>query len=388
MSYSYDHVMTTLTADQREYAERAEAVAEEFADDAYTWEGSVPWENLQRLAEADLYCPSISEAYGGQGRSDVAAMLLIEAVGRVCPDTGWFTYMQSMVGPRAIDLFGSEAVKSEYLPAVTAGESFVSIAISEPEAGSDVGSMSTEVTEDDDGTLVCNGEKTWVGGVPFGDAAVTWVRFPEGLGSVVIPYDDPGVEIEEVYTNMAGYAQTRFSIDDVVIPKSHVLTRGKEAFKRQLISLNWERLGSSALTVAWAETALERALAYASEREQFDQTLDEFQGIEWKFAEMYRQVETAASLVYGCAAGAQGHEEPPSRLRTSTAKLHCSQIAEEVVSEAVQVVGARAYQQGHPLEYLYRFARSRRIAAGTDEMQLNTIARALKSDGVPAVSDR
>ena len=379
--------MTTLTPEQQAFAEHAEAVADEFADDAYSWGGEVPWEKLERLAEEDLYCPSIDKAYGGQGLTDVEALLLIQAVGRACPDTGWFTYMQSMVGPRAIDLFGSEAVKAEYLPAVTAGESFVSIAISEPDAGSDVANMTTEVTESN-GKLVCNGEKTWVGGVPFGDAAVTWVRFPEGLGSVVIPYDDPGAEIEQVYTNMAGYAQTHFTIDDVTIPEAHVLTRGTEAFKQQLISLNWERLGSSALTVAWAEAALEQALAYASDREQFDQSLDSFQGIEWKLAEMYRQTETAASLVYGCAAGAQGHERPPSRLRTSTAKLHCSQIAEEVVSEAVQIVGARAYQQGHPLEYLYRFARSRRIAAGTDEMQLNTIARALKSDGLPPVSDR
>jgi len=379
--------MQALTAEQRDFAERAESVAKEFADDAYTWHGDVPWENLQRLAAAELYCPSISEEYGGQGLSDVAAMLLTEAVGRECPDTGWFTYMQCMVGPRAIDLFGSEEVKSEYLPDVTAGESFVSIAISEPEAGSDVGSMTTEIREED-GQLVCTGEKTWVGGVPFGDAAVTWVRFPEGLGSVVIPYDDPGIEIEEVYTNMAGYAQTHFSINDVVVPESHVLTRGKEGFKEQLISLNWERLGSSALTVAWAEAALEQALDYATEREQFGQTLDEFQGIEWKLAGMYRQVETAASIVYMAAAGAQGHEQPPSRLRTSTAKLHCSQIAEEVVSEAVQTVGARAYQQGHPLEHLYRFARSRRIAAGTDEMQLNTIAGALKEDGLPSISER
>ncbi|MBV0923872.1 acyl-CoA/acyl-ACP dehydrogenase [Halomicroarcula limicola] len=379
--------MRTLTAEQRDYAERAESVAAEFEEEAYTWGGDVPWENLQRLAEADLYCPSISEEYGGQGLSDVTAMLLTEAVGRVCPDTGWFTYMQSIVAPRAIDLFGSETVKEEFLPAVTAGESFVSIAMSEPDAGSDVGSMTTEVTEED-GQLVCNGEKTWVGGVPFGDAAVTWVRFPEGLGSVVIPYDDPGVEIEKVYTNMAGYAQTHFTIDDVVIPETHVLTRGKEAFKEQLVSLNWERLGSSILTVAWAEAALEQALEYASEREQFGQPIDEFQGIEWKLAEMYRQVETAASLVYMSAAGAQGHERAPPRLQTSTAKLHCSQIAEEVVSEAVQIVGARAYQQGHPLEHLYRFARSRRIAAGTDEMQLNTIAGALKDDGLPAVSER
>ncbi len=379
--------MTNLTTQQRQYAERAESVATEFSDEAYTWHGEVPWNNLARLVEADLYCPSISEKYGGQGLSDLTAMILTEAVGRSCPDTGWFSYMQSMVAPRAIDLFGSEALKEEYLPAVTAGESIISIAISEPEAGSDVGSMATEVTETD-GELICNGEKTWVGCVPCGDAAVTWVRFPEGLGSVLIPYDDPGVKIEEVHTNMAGYAQTHFSIEEVVVPKSHVLTRGKEAFKQQLVSLNWERLGSSILTVAWAEAALEQALDYASEREQFGQTLDEFQGIEWKFAEMYRQIETAAALVYQSAGGAQGHERPPSRLQTSTAKLHCSQIVENVVSEAIQTVGARAYQQGHPLEYLYRFARGRRIAAGTDEMQLNTIARALKDEGLPAVSQR
>jgi alkylation response protein AidB-like acyl-CoA dehydrogenase len=385
--YSVKNIMSTLNREQREYAERAESVAAEFSDEAYTWHGDAPWNNLSRLAKADLYCPSISEAYGGQGLSDMTAMLLTEAVGRVCPDTGWFTYMQCMVAPRAIDLFGSEVVKEKYLPDVTAGESFISIAISEPEAGSDVASMTTEVTEEN-GELICNGEKTWVGGVPFGDAAVTWVRFPEGLGSVVIPYDHPGVEIEEIHTNMAGYAQTHFSINDVVIPESHVLTRGEEAFKRQLVSLNWERLGSSILTVAWAEAALEQALEYASEREQFGQALTEFQGMEWKFAEMYRQVETAAALVYLSAGGSQGHEQPPSRLRTSTAKLHCSQIAEEVVSEAIQTVGARAYQQGHPLEYLYRFARSRRIAAGTDEMQLNTIARALQEGGLPAVSER
>ncbi|QIO22062.1 acyl-CoA dehydrogenase family protein [Haloarcula sp. JP-L23] len=379
--------MGMLSTDQRAFAERAESVAAEFADDAYTWDGDPPWANLRRLAEEGLYCPSIDEAYGGQGRSDVAALLLTEAVGRECPDTGWFTYMQSVVGPRAIDLFGSEAVKEAYLPDVTAGESFVSIAISEPAAGSDVASMTTEVTEEG-GQLVCNGEKTWVGGVPFGDAAVTWVRFPEGLGSVVIPYDDPGVEIEEVYTNMAGYAQTHFTIDDVVVPESHVLTRGEDAFKEQLVALNWERLGSSVLTVAWAEAALELALAYASEREQFGHPIGDFQGIEWKLAEMYRQVETAAALVYQAAAGAAGHGQPPSRLQTSTAKLHCSRMVEAVVSEAVQIVGARAYQQGHPLEYLYRLARGRRIAAGTDEMQLNTVARALKDDGLPAVSER
>ncbi|WP_075936066.1 acyl-CoA dehydrogenase family protein [Halosegnis longus] len=379
--------MQALSPELQAYAERVEEVASEFEDEAYTWEGDIPWENLQLLADEGVYCPSIDEAYGGQGMSDLASVVLTEAVSRACPDTGWFVYTQSMVGPRAIDLFGSESVKERYLPGVTAGEDHISIAISEPDAGSDVGNMTTTV-EEEDGRLVCNGEKMWVGGVPFSDVAVTWVRFPEGLGSVVLPLDDPGIEVVEEYRNMAGYSQTHFSIDDVEIPADHVLTRGEDGFKQQLVSLNWERLGSSTLAIGWAAAALEQALAYADGREQFDQSLDDFQGIEWKLAEMYRQLETAAGVVYNTAASADGHESAPSRLKTSVAKLHASQIAEEVISEAVQVVGARAYQQGHPLEYLYRLARGRRIAAGTDEMQLNTIARALKEDGVPKVSER
>ncbi len=380
--------MESLTPKQQAFAEEAERVAETFAEEAYTWHGDLPWENTAALADADLLCPSIDERYGGQGLSDLAAVLLVDAVGRVCPDTGWFAYTQSTVGPRAIDLFGGDTVKERYLPAVTAGEGHVAIAISEPDAGSDVGSMTTAVEEEEGGGLVCSGEKTWVGGVPFSDAAVTWVKFPEGLGSVVLPLDDPGVEVVEEHTNMAGYSQTHFRIDEVPIPESHVLTRGKEAFKEQLVSLNWERLGSAICATSWATAGLEHALAYAQEREQFGERIADFQGMEWKLAEMYRQIETAAATVYGAAAAAQGHETPPDRTRTSVAKLHCSETAERVVSEAVQTVGARAYQQGHPLEYLYRLTRGRRIAAGTDEVMKNTIARALKEEGVPAVSER
>jgi hypothetical protein len=379
--------MESLSPEEQAFAEAAEEVAAGFEEKAFTWRGDMPWENMQALADADLLCPSIDERYGGQGMSDLAAVLLVDAVGRVCPDTGWFTYTQSTVGPRAIDLFGSEEVKEKYLPDVTAGEGHVAIAMSEPNAGSDVASMNTTV-EEEGGELVCNGEKMWVGGIPFSDAAVAWVKFPEGLGSIVLPVNDPGISVEEEYHNMAGYSQTHFQIDDVPIPESHVLTRGRDAFKEQLISLNWERLGSSICATAWATAGLEYALEYAQEREQFDQPIADFQGMEWKLAEMYRQVETAAATVYNAAGSAQGHEDPPGRLRTSVAKLHCSETAERVVSEAVQTVGARAYQQGHPLEYLYRLTRGRRIAAGTDEVMKNTIARALKKEGVPAVSDR
>lgn len=99
--------MESLTPKQQAFAEEAERVAATFAEEAYTWHGDLPWENMAALADADLLCPSVDERYGGQGLSDLAAVLLVDAVGRVCPDTGWFAYTQSTVGPRAIDLFGA-----------------------------------------------------------------------------------------------------------------------------------------------------------------------------------------------------------------------------------------------------------------------------------------
>jgi len=379
--------MTVLTAEHRAYLSEVEAVTASFEEQAYTWEGALPRDNIRALADAGVYCPSIDAEYGGGGHSDLHAILLSEAVARACPDTGWYTYLQCMVGPKAIDLFGTDEVKSSYLPGVTAGEDIISIAISEPDAGSDVKSMQTTVTEADDGLSV-SGEKMWVGGVPYATAAVTWVKFEEGLGSVVLPMDDPGVSVIEEYENSAGYIQTHFQIDDVWIPESYVLTRGREAFKQQLISLNWERLGASAVSLGWAVAALEKALGYSQQREQFGGPLTDNQGIQWKLAEMYRQIETTAATIYAAAASPDDSAVVPDRIQTSVAKLQSSQIVEEVVSEAVQLVGARAFQQGHDLEYLYRLARGRRIAAGTDEMMLNTVARALLRDGVPGMETR
>jgi len=167
-------------------------------------------------------------------------------------------------------MFGTEAAKERYLPPVTAGEDAIAIAISEPEAGSDVGSMRTTVEADGD-ELVVNGEKTWVSNVPHASAVVVWVRFPEGLGSLVVEFDWPSVEIQQHYTNMAGHTQTHFYLEDVVVPAENVLTRGEDGFKRQLQALNWERLGSATLANAFGRCALDRALDYAEDREQFGQ---------------------------------------------------------------------------------------------------------------------
>jgi alkylation response protein AidB-like acyl-CoA dehydrogenase len=381
-------VMLSLSAEQEMVVSSLEELARaEFADDAFTWEGDLPMENVELLADRGYLGLNIAEEYGGGGMGEFEAMLSIEAVGQVCPDTAEYLYNQQMVAPRAIEMFGSEAVKERYLPGVTAGEESVAIAISEPEAGSDVGAMTTAI-EERDGDLVLNGEKVWVSNVPHASAAVVWVKFPDGHGSVVVDLEDneDDIEIEQHYTNMAGHTQTQFRMHDIVVPETHVLTRGKGGFKQQLQALNWERLGSSTLANAIARCALEKALEYGQQREQFDQPIADFQGIEWKLAEMAKELEASRSLTYRAAINAADQGRLPDRMDASLAKLYSGEMVENVVSESLQIHGANGYQQGHPLEYLYRLARGRRLAAGTDEIQKNQIAAALKRDGLPSLA--
>ncbi|WP_254838534.1 acyl-CoA dehydrogenase family protein [Natronomonas marina] len=364
----------------------ADIAEREFADRAFTWEGEFPWKNVRLLADQGLFGLNIAEAYGGGGMTELEAILAIETVGTVCPDTANALYGQTMVAPRAIEMFGTETAKEEYLPPVCNGESVIAIAISEPHAGSDVGSMNTRVERTDAGLRI-TGEKIWVSWVPDADAAVVWTRFPDdNLGTVVVDLDADGVEIGEHYTNMAGDTQTHFFMEDVRIPEENVLVRGREAFKQQLKALNWERVGSAAYANAMSRCALDHALEYAQEREQFDQRIADFQGLRWKLADAVKELEAARSLTYRAAIGAQSQSRVPDRLTANVAKLYASETVERVVSEALQLFGAAGYQREHPLEYLYRLQRGRRIAAGTDEITKNTIADVLLDEGLPSIA--
>ncbi|MFB6121913.1 MAG: acyl-CoA dehydrogenase family protein [Haloferacaceae archaeon] len=375
--------MFDLTSEQELLVSSLEELArDEFADDAFEWEGEPPWPNVELLADRGYLGINVDEAYGGGGLSEFEAMLTIETVGRVCPDTAEFLYNQQMVAPRAIEMFGTEAAKERYLPPVTAGEDAIAIAISEPGAGSDVGAMNTRV-EERDGRLVADGEKLWVSNVTHASAAVVWAKFADGLGAFVLEFDWDGVDVQEHYTNMAGHRQTHFYMEDVTVPEENVLVRGRDGFKQVLRALNWERLGSATLANAIAQCAVDEALEYARDREQFGRSLDEFQGIEWKLADVVKELEASRTLAYRAAVNARSNDRIPDRLEASLAKLYSGEMVEYVTSEALQIHGANGYQRGHPLEYLYRLARGRRIAAGTDEIQKNQIASVLKDRGLP-----
>lgn len=381
--------MSSLTTEQEMLVSQLEDLArEEFADRAFEWDGEPPWENVELLADRGFLGINISEEYGGGGMGEFEAMLTIEAVGRVCPDTAEFLYNQQMVAPRTVEMFGTEAAKEEYLPGITAGEESMAVAISEPEAGSDVGSMKTHLEEADDGGYYLTGEKIWVSNVEHSRSAVVWTKFPDGnVGGVIMEFDADGVSIDQHYTNMFDHKQTQFRMDEVYIPEENVLTSGREGFIEMLQALNWERLGSATFANAMAANAIEKALEYAQNRVQFDQPIADFQGIEWKLADMVKQYEASRALTHRAAQNAAEQGRIPDRLDASLAKVFSGEMVEDVVSESLQIHGANGYQQGHPLENLYRRARARRLAAGTDEIQKNQIAAVLKKDGLAKVSE-
>ncbi|MFB6142188.1 MAG: acyl-CoA dehydrogenase family protein [Halorientalis sp.] len=375
--------MAGLSQEQRMIVSSVRDLAEsEFAADAGTWEGEFPRRNVELLAENGFLGLNVDEAYGGAGLSEFEAMLVIDAVGQVCPDTGYALNVQHFF-PLIVQEYGSEAAKERYLPPIVEGRAMIATAISEPEAGSDVMSMETTVRETD-GELVLNGQKTWVSDVRESEVVIVWTMFEgEGLGSVLVDLDADGLEVGEHFTNMAGHTQTQLFFEDVTVPPENVLVRGDVA--RQFEALNWERLGNAAMLNGMMAFAADRALEYASDRTQFDQPIVDFQGIEWKFAEMVKRLEASRSLAARAGQRARERGDTPDRLESSIATLFASESAEQLVSEALQIHGANGYQQGHPLEYLYRFVRGFRIGAGTDEIQRNQIAAVVKQRGIPTV---
>ncbi|WP_336346224.1 acyl-CoA dehydrogenase family protein [Halalkalicoccus ordinarius] len=360
----------------------AQICDEQFAETAFTWGGKTPWENLETLSERGFYCLAIPEKYGGGGMSIFEDTLLIEEVASVCPDTGW-QVLVTTIAPHSVVQFGSEEAKERYLPPICSGERQMSIGISEPEAGSDAMNMKTTLENDGDEYLL-TGEKTWVGGVGDSNAAVIWSKMPDGnIGSVIMDFDANGVDLITEYENMAGYTQTHFSMDRVRIPEENILITNQTEWKDQLQRLNWERVTIAMWTNALARCAIEHALEYAQTREQFGQKIGEFQGMRWKFADMVKEYEVGRSLIYQIAATAAENDDVPDRLKSSIAKLYAAETTERIVSESLQVFGAKGYQKGHPLEYLYRYNRSRRIGHGTDEIMKNGIADQLFKHGLP-----
>ena len=338
-----------------------------------------PEEIRRKAAEYDFVGSSIPTEYGGAGMDALGSMIVTEELWRADPGIGSAVGSASF-GTNMILRFGDEWMKEEWLPQIAAGETASASAISEPAHGSDVAGMETTAELEGD-EWVIDGNKMWItNGTVAGVAVIMAKTTPDaghkGISAFLVPTDTEGFSADKIDNKLGIRASdlAELILDDVRVPEENVIGEVDAGFYQLMEFFAVGRTGVAAQAVGCAQGALDAAMEYANEREQFGQKIKEFQAIEHKLADMATQVEAARSLTYRAASEIeQGNQEVAAKY-SSMAKLFASEVAVDVADEGVQVHGGSGFVTDYPAERYYRDARITKIYEGTSEIQKNIIA--------------
>lgn len=339
-------------------------------------QSAYPWDAAKLIADQSLIGLTIPEADGGQGATLLHAVLAIQAVASSCPKSGDVVQAGNFGAIRTLAEYGSSDLKARYLPDLLAGQSLLALGMSEPDAGSAVTDLKTSAVARG-GDYVVNGTKVFSTNSPDATAFLVYVRFGpglDGIGSVIIDRGSSGLTVGEPSEFMSGETWSPLYFDDCHVPCENVLL-GPGGFKQQMSSFNVERLGNAARALALGRLAFETARQYALERKQFGRPLCEFQGIQWKFADMALKLDSAQLLLYRAAVNAE--RRLPDAYETSLAKLAANQAGFDACNESLQVMGALGYSCDTLVEYCLRRTRGWMIAGGSIEMLKNRIAESV-----------
>ncbi len=366
-----------FTDEQRLFAESVRRFAQDrLAKDARrrAHDPRFPFEVARLMSEQGLLGITLPEADGGQGGSLMDAVIAIEQVALVCPRSADVVQAGNFGPIRTFAEYASAAQKARFLPDLLAGRAVVSLAMSEPEAGSAVTDLTTSARPNGS-DYVLNGTKVFSTHSPDASVFLVYVRFGPGvagIGSVLVERDRPGFGIGAPSAFMSGEEWCQLYFEECRIPAENVLL-GPGGFKKQIAGFNVERIGNAARALALGRHAFNLARDHARMRRQFGRPLAEFQGLQWKFADMAMRLESAQLLLYRAAANADEHGLPDA-YETALAKACCNLAGFEAANEAVQVMGGLGYSREALAEYCMRRTRGWMIAGGSIEMMKNRIA--------------
>jgi alkylation response protein AidB-like acyl-CoA dehydrogenase len=366
----------SLTEEQKLFAESVQRFAlDKLKDGALkrAHSNKYPWEVARMLSEQGFLGITIKEEDGGMGGTLMDAVIAIEQLALVCPKSADIVQAGNFGAIRTFAEYASAEQKAKWLPKLLSGELVISLGMSEPDAGSAATDLKTSVKEDGD-HYVINGSKVF--GTHSRDASIflVYCRFGpglDGIGSVIIERGTPGFTVGEPSEFMSGEEWCPLYFEDARIPKSNLLL-GPGGFKRQMSAFNVERIGNTARSLAIGRHAFNLARDYVMERKQFGRPLCEFQGLQWKFADMALKLEAAQLLLYRAAVGAD--TGLPSAYDTTLAKLACNQAGFEVACESVQMMGGMGYTRETLAEYCMLRTKGWMIAGGSVEMMKNRMA--------------
>lgn len=338
-------------------------------------EARFPEESLQAFKELGLVSLAFLENDGGQGGDVLSQVIALEELGRVCA-TSSLTLMVIWAGLVPISKHGSQQLRDEAIRPAMSGDTVASICLTEPAGGSNLFGLKTKAEKQGDG-WVLNGQKRFITNATRSDWYTVLARTGEKtLGLFAVHKDDPGLVLgsREKKMGIKGSPTADVTFENCRIPAHRVIGEPDQGYRYITDSLTWTRALIGAQALGIAQGALDQAVKYTSEREQFGETLSRFQMIRAKIADMATKIEAGRALLYS-ACNAIDTGSPDARALASMAKLFCSDSAMEITTEAVQLHGGAGYLADFPVERMMRDAKITQIYEGVNEIQRLIIAK-------------
>jgi alkylation response protein AidB-like acyl-CoA dehydrogenase len=368
-----------LTQDQTAFAESVRRFARgKLAEGALhrAHDPNYPWDTAKLLAQQGLLGITIPESDGGVGGTLMDAVIAIQEIALVCPKSADIVQAGNFGPIRTFAEYATPEQKARFLPDLLNARKLISLGMTEPDAGSAVTDLTTSAKKDGD-SFVINGSKIFTTHSTEAELFLVYVRYGAGLngiGSVLIERGTPGFSIGQPSRFMSDEQWSPLYFENCRIPASNVLL-GEGGFKKQIAGFNVERIGNAARSLGLGRHAFNVAREHALVRSQFGQPLCEFQGLQWKFADMAVKLDAAQLLLYRAIANAK--DGLPSAYDTAVAKLACNLAGWEVANESLQVMGGMGYSKETLVEYCVRRTRGWMIAGGSIEMLKNRIAESV-----------
>ena len=375
-----------LTEEQTAIFDMAHAFGQDhIAPHARDWEaaGTIPktlWPEIGALGFGGLY---VSEDAGGAGLSRLDATLVFEALSMACPSVAAFLSIHNMCA-KMLDMFASDTLKDRVLPQVLAMETVLSYCLTEPGSGSDAAALRSRAEKTDSGYMV-NGTKAFISGGSYSDAYVCMVRTgdagPKGISTLYIEDGTPGLSFGALEQKMGWKSQptTQVQFDNCAVPADNLVGEEGKGFTYAMKGLDGGRLNIAACSLGAAQTALNQTLSYMSERKAFGQSIDQFQALQFRLADMEIELQ-AARVFLRQAAWKLDQGAPDAGKHCAMAKKFVTEAGSKIVDGCLQLHGGYGYLADYGIEKLARDLRVHQILEGTNEIMRVIVARSLLND--------
>jgi len=367
---------------QREMIASVRQLAQtEFKPNAHRWmDGTFPWENMRKLASLGVLGMSVPEEYGGLGLPILDTALILEEIAKVDYVTAMAVLGEAGVQTRVIARYAPASIRERILPRVVSGDCILAVCMTEPHAGTDVANYRTNTRVLGD-RIVLKGVKTLISRAREAGMFVVFSRIDgkpgrEGIGCVLLEPDTKGFEVTGTYHTMGGENLHEIQFNDCELPLENLVIK-EDGFRKLLSAFNTQRCLNPSISLGLAEGAFDEAVNYVRERTIFGKPIANFQGIRWKLADMFKDIEAARGLLYRACLTANPFPDP---FMAAAAKIFCNEMSLRVTTEAVQVHGGFGFTDEFAVSRFYRGARYGSIGGGASETLRDLIGKKIVGD--------